>query len=430
MPPALVWVLDQLAPYYWKRHRELVPPPQPAGLFPRARHLPPRPRWVDLPEWAADLGVGGRLLVPAEAVAAGRGPTWRRTHWLWACFWFLSGTAEWSWEQSRGAVLSYSRALKGWDPVWWRHAWVNRMARFLRRWAAWRQERAEEELFGALPEARFWLTHDVDAVRKDVTLRLKQVVVALVKAGGHLWRGDRRGLSRSLREALRRGLGPGDYWRFEEIMELERRWGVRSHFFFFAAAGKRGLVARFLDPSYQVAHPALKALLAHLRREGWGVGLHPSFASWRDASRLRAERRHLERALGGTISACRQHWLRFSWGDTWRAQQEAGLSLDATLGFNDRPAFRNGAAIRFQPWDHRRGEPLRLQAMPLLFMDSHFYDRPTSRPEDLGQAMAQWLGEVREVGGEVSLLWHQRVLSPDYGWGEGFRLLLKMLSSA
>jgi hypothetical protein len=68
--------------------------------------------------------------------------------------------------------------------------------------------------------------------------------------------------------------------------------------------------------------------------------------------------------------------------------------------------------------------------MPLLFMDSHFYDRPTSRPEDLGQAMAQWLGEVREVGGEVSLLWHQRVLSPDYGWGEGFRLLLKMLSSA
>ena len=39
------------------------------------------------------------------------------------------------------------------------------------------------------------------------------------------------------------------------------------------------------------------------------------------------------------------------------------------------------------------------------------------------------LNELALVGGEASVIWHQRVFHPDYGWGRDYEYLLNKLDA-
>jgi hypothetical protein len=222
-------------------------------------------------------------------------------------------------------------------------------------------------------------------------------------------------------------LGRTNYWHFDEITALERELGLRSCFFVYAGGG--GYLRRphqiLLDPMYRTDEPRLVQELRKLRNQGWQIGLHQSYDAFADADVMFGEKTRLQKALQLRIFSCRQHWLRFSWRKTWQAQQAAGLDLDMTLGFNDRPGFRNGAALRMQPADYSATPtPLPIDTVPMILMDSHFYDyRPLERDQRI-RAMQALLDEVRFVRGTASVLWHTQVLASDYGWGDGFRDLV------
>lgn len=377
---------------------------------------------VPLPAWAGDLAVDGGLLVESACLAAGEGAPDRRCDWWRAAWLYLSGDAERRVESRRGPIHSYALRLREVDPKTFEHAWVNRILLFLRRWAARRAGRDEAELFGPLPAASFDLSHDVDAIAKTPAVRLKQSTVCAVNAIRLAWRGRLSDAFGRLRALGRFAAAAGDYWRVPEICDLERRCGVRSTFHVSGAPGGRSLI----DPEYDVARPPARDAFRRLSRDGWTIGLHPTFGAWRDAERIARERERLEQALGEPVTRARQHHLRFSWAETWRAQQAAGLTLDATLGFNDRPGFRNSAALRFRPWV---GDgPLSIEALPLVLMDSQFYDYQPMTEAARGDAMARWVDEVKAVRGQASVVWHQRVMHPDYGWGDGYRTLLDLVA--
>jgi hypothetical protein len=143
---------------------------------------------------------------------------------------------------------------------------------------------------------------------------------------------------------------------------------------------------------------------------------------------MRAERERVEASLGAPVTSCRQHWLRFSWERTWRAQQEAGFALDTTLGFNDRAGFRNGAALQYHPWDEASGRPLALAALPVVLMDSHVYDYEDLTEAERQRDMRDWVEEVLCVGGQASVIWHPHALADDYGWRSGFETFVGMIA--
>ena len=412
---------------YWPGRSDILPAAPELGPSPAPEaSAPPRMTVVPLPEWASDLAVAGGLLVPAHTAPNAAAADWEKTDWLEACFWYLHGAGEREHENRNGPVHSFAYRLRGWDGRIWDRAWANRIALFLRRLAARRLGRSEQEIFGPLPSARLALTHDVDAVRKTVPIRLKQTAFKLFGAASELRRGRLPESWRKLKAAAAFLVGKDNYWCFDRIRRLEADQGLTGWWMFY---GGRGGWARhprevLFDPFYRVDERRISEELRDLVRSGSKVGLHQSFGAWRDSALMVRERLALEAALGERVTLCRQHWLRFSWAETWAAQEAAGFDLDCTLGFNDRPGFRNGAALRYHPWKPDLSGEMRIESLPMVLMDSHLYDYAGLKPEEIGPAVDAWIDEVRLVRGEASIIWHQRVFSRDYGWRPGYERVL------
>ncbi len=381
---------------------------------------------VALPDWAHDLGVGPQpsLLVEAACLTEGLCPAHERCDWLVAAFLHLDSWLERSWEAQHGPIHSYAARLPAeWSGAFDR-AWANRIFLFLRRWTARQAARLEEELFVPLPKPRFVLTHDVDALRKTFQLRIKSSAMSAMATGRHLRVGQWRQALKRIRRAVRYMVMPADYRLFDSICREEAARGFRSCFMFADNRTASGLSGWLIDPSYAVAEPQLRSEIRHLQASGWFIGAHPGFNSWNDAEALAATRGFVSEAAGTEVRVVRQHWLRFAFARTWEDQHRAGFSHDYTLGFNDRPGLRNGAALRWRP-ARPDGVEIGLEVMPTLLMDSHFYDYDV--PHDPAAAMRPWIEEVVQVHGEASLLWHSQTMHDDYGWAPGYLALLDML---
>jgi hypothetical protein len=387
---------------------------------------------VTLPSWASDLGTGAPpgLLVDRRAIIPGEGDPAERCDWWIAAGLHLSGATERAHEARHGPIHSYAFRLRV-GAALFDHAWVNRILLFLRRAAARALDREEGSLFGPLPSAEIVLTHDVDALTKDWRLRLKQGGFTLFNGFRFGLRGQTGPAVERLASALRFAIGPREFAIFDILLKSLNHHGLRSRFHFYAGptAGRSGWPGIILNPAYDASAPEILTLMRRLRADGFEIGIHPSFASWRSPAMLQCERLRLETLLGAPVIAARQHWLRFSWRYTWAAQAAAGIKFDQTLGFNDRPGFRNGAALPFAPLDPQTGAPLPITALPLILMDSHLYDYDLLAPSARGMAMERWIAEVRATHGMATVLWHPHTLHPDYGWRDGFETLLDILSA-
>lgn len=424
------FVVDSLKKYWRTNSLPLLNLPI-VERTPTVFSAPPRLLFVKLPEWGEDLAPHGRIPIPEESSSTVGDPKWENVDWFLCIFWYLNAIPERLWEDAHGPAHSYSLRLRGWNPALWSHAWANRIGLFLRRWAARIQETSEEQLFGPREPARIVLSHDVDAVRKTVPIRCKQSALLIFLAIRALSRGRLRSGWKRLQRGMQFFLTRGDYDRVNEALHLSRSLQI-CPIFNFAASGTptcRTECSWIFDPAYDLSSNDLREQLLYVQNGGGVVGLHPSFKSWNNSEQIAREKTALERALGAPVSHCRQHWLRFSWEATWSSQERAGLRYDYTLGFNDRPGFRNGGAVSFHPWSFHDHKPHQIVATPLILMDSQLYDYLELTQEQRLAKIHSLLDEVRFVSGEASVLWHPHTLSTDYGWAEGFRGMLRELAA-
>lgn len=184
------YVIEELASY-WCVKDGVLALPIPALPWPQEEPLPPQMKFIDLPAWAEDIGVKGALLVPAHFIRSDKdGDDWTKTDWFSVMFWYLNGIPERAFEAKHGPIHSYSYRLKGWDHRLWEHAWVNRMAIFLRKWVARDAKRTEDEVCGPLPQTNILITHDLDAINKTLAIRMKQSAFHFINAARLLERGQ------------------------------------------------------------------------------------------------------------------------------------------------------------------------------------------------------------------------------------------------
>jgi hypothetical protein len=197
---------------------------------------------------------------------------------------------------------------------------------------------------------------------------------------------------------------------FDFLMSTSEAVGLESTFYFLTRdSGPPN------SSNYRLTDPWATALLLEIARRGHRIGLHGSYNSYVDSSRIANEWAALadacrflpERTLQPTI---RQHFLRWNVGATWRAQQEAGLSVDETLGYADAVGYRAGTARAFTAFDLEAGRPLDIRVQPLHVMDTTLIHYLDVRPDEGLQLVKDLASRTHRFGGDLSVLWHNSSL--------------------
>lgn len=256
-------------------------------------------------------------------------------------------------------------------------------------------------------------SHDVDRVRWVAGHPFHRVARSL---GADLLRRRDPALAgarlRSWWRCRRRGDAEADLAnRFDLIMDVSERHGLVSQLNFIA-----GRTAPAYDGDYELDEPGIRALLRRIHARGHEIGLHPSYATYLDPSRVAAEWAALQRAcvaegveqesFGG-----RQHYLRWRNPATWRAWEGAGLAWDSSLGFADRSGFRCGTSRSYPAFDLERRRPLALRERPLVAMDATLLGYEGLDWDAAAERALALAAACHHHGGDFTLLVHNTTLA-------------------
>ncbi len=186
------------------------------------------------------------------------------------------------------------------------------------------------------------------------------------------------------------------------------------------------------DVFYRLNHRFLRGEVAALRRQGFEIGLHPSYHAHTHPDYMRNELERLTSVFGEAPVSVRQHYLRYEAPLTARLQAGAGLGIDSTLGFADAAGFRNATCMPFQVYDLDADETLDLWEAPLVFMESALFNRQQYSPAEAKDETRRIIDICRRFGGVCVGLWHNTLWDEvDYpGWGRHFTETLDEASDA
>ncbi|MDW8057242.1 MAG: hypothetical protein RMJ57_03105 [Bacteroidia bacterium] len=221
----------------------------------------------------------------------------------------------------------------------------------------------------------------------------------------YLWKG-RGGLRwwlggirhRDLHKRLRVRWG-GEKDPYDTLEMITRTFSPAHARFFFLLSDKHrrdSLVSPF--------HPAIKQAAQELIRQGYAVGLHPSFMSREMPELIQREKALLEEWIGISVTQSRQHYLRFWVPSTFEVLSAAGIKEDFSVAFPQRSGFLLGTTlpVPFYRVDKEKELPLLLWGPAL--MDRVFID--TAPQEELRKEIQRLMEVGRTVGGRLHFIWH------------------------
>ncbi len=269
-----------------------------------------------------------------------------------------------------------------------------------------------------------FLSHDIDQIHDRELFR---VLADLNHIRRMLTQGETGHLGQAAARVLRSLVKPKPTGAdVRVLLDIEARFGFRSTFFILHDPywSRQG-------PRYRLGSPGLARIVAMVKAAGGEIGVHGGYYRFNNASAYRKSLELVGRTFGVPVTGIRNHLLRFSYPETWRAQTAAGFRYDATFGWPDRLGARDGQYGPFQPVDPATGRTLDLTILPLTVMDvTLFRHLRLSGAEALAAAWAA-IEPIIARGGLVTLLWHNNYFDePEYqDWQWVYEELLARLAA-
>ena len=201
------------------------------------------------------------------------------------------------------------------------------------------------------------LSHDIDRTKKTYQY-LTKIISSLLK-------GNFKGVKNQLLSLLEKK----PYWTFNEFIEIEQKYGIKSTVFFLNETIKfkisKPKTFKLAFGRYNILDKKIKEIIKLLDSQGWEIGVHGSYNSYNDKELLSKEKQVLENIVGHPIIGIRQHYLNLN-DNTWLYQKELGFKYDSSWGFTNNIGFKEDKYLPFKPFNDD------FTVFPLVIMDTCF----------------------------------------------------------
>ena len=191
------------------------------------------------------------------------------------------------------------------------------------------------------------------------------------------------------------------YFNIDKMLNIHSEYHIKSTFFWIAAQGRSEDGIKNAD--YDLKNKRVQQNLLATSEKGFDIGLHKSSLN----SSFEEEFGRLPMAH---IKANRYHFLRFQLPDAWQTMADAGVQLDASLGFASQYGFRNGYGMPFRPYDFRTGAAMPLVVTPLNIMDGTLNGYMGIPEADILKHILDFF-EKNKQNCTLGLLWHNTEFS-------------------
>ena len=209
------------------------------------------------------------------------------------------------------------------------------------------------------------------------------------------------------------GLDRDPYDTYEYQLGIQKKYGFRPLYFFLL--GDYGVNDKNIPPQNRKFQELIRTLADYA-----DVGIHPSFGSNSDASRLPVEISRLKQIVHGDVTRSRQHFLMLKFPETYRNLSEKDITDDYSMGFANECGFRAGICTAYNFYDLDIESETNLRVHPFAVMDATLNLYMKLSPEDAIQRVNRLTDECRKAGGEMMILWHNETLSEIREW-QGWR---------
>ena len=268
-----------------------------------------------------------------------------------------------------------------------------------------------------------FLSHDLDQIHDREMFR---VLADVNHVRRMLTQGEQGDLRLAAARILRSVFLPrrtGD--DVQKILEIEARYGFRSTFFILDDPywSRNG-------PRYRLSSAGLRRIAEMVLAADGELGVHGGYYRFNNPDGYRESRERVGELFAAEVVGIRNHLLRFSYPDTWLAQEAAGYRYDTTFALRDRPGVPEGQFFPFRPVDPASARTLDLLVLPLTVMDVTLFRNLKLRGAEALEAAWKAIEPVIERGGLVTLLWHNNYFNePEYAeWQWVYERLLERLA--
>lgn len=212
-------------------------------------------------------------------------------------------------------------------------------------------------------------------------------------------------------------LGSDPYDTYAFLKNVHEEYGHEG--IVFIQCSKRSKYDKGLSPD---SH-SFKNVVDSLKTD-FDIGIHPSYDSDSKAEIIENEKKKLESLSGSIIKKSRQHFLRVSFPDTYRALIESGIELDYSMGYHDSAGFRAGTSYLFNWYDLERDQATQLKIVPFQIMDVCYRKYQKREGHEIFQDVKRMIDRTFDIGGNLSIIWHNSSFYEQEGW-EGYDKLYR-----